>query len=356
MKNTKQLRSLALALAVLGLGVGAQAQNVLVFDSGTHQHAWAAAQVKFPGSATLATTTDFATKVQSGAFDIVIANAPSGLLPGGAWPALAAHVAGGDRAALAFWDWDNDVGYGDPALFPAFEVSAPVTLSLGVGTVLQDSGTTALFQGVTMPNGDWHDHWSDDGDTFTVTGGGVPVAHFGDPTRPTVVLGNGGRTLAMPCFDEAGDTWLNDGSALRLWENVCDLMVTGGCTSTLAEVTSRVGTPPNPDVLQAVTSQGPVVGSSFQAFVDHTTFLPTAILDVASVCAFQLNVATTSGTLLVDLGSQVAFQFVNAGQPFDFSVPYDCAFVGIGATLQVGSLDATNLQLTNALDLKIGTL
>lgn len=349
------IRSLSIALAVVGLCATAQAQNVLVYDSGVHQQAWAAALVKAPVSSTLATNADFTAKVQSGAYEIVVANAPSGILPAGAWPALAAHVAGGGRASLAFWDWDNDIGYGDPALLTAFEVSAPVSISLGPGFLLQDSGTTGLFQGVTMPNADWHSHWGDDGDTFTVTGGGVPVAHFGDPARPTVVLGNAGRTLAMPCFDEAGDTWLNDGSAARLWENVFDLMAVGGCTPTVSQAVSRVGIPANPDVLQAPGPAGPVIGSSFQPFVDHRNFLPTAILDVATVCAFQLNVATTSGTLLVDLGSQVAFQFVNAGQPFDFSVPYDCAFVGISATLQVGSLDATNLVLTNALDLKIGT-
>ena len=200
----------------------------------------------------------------------------------------------------------------------------------------------------------WHNHWNDDGDTFTVTGGGVGLAHFGDPTRPAVVLGNQGRTLAMPCWDEAGDTWLNDGSGALLWENVFDLMALGGCTPTASSATVRLGFPANPDVLHPVAPGGPVLGSEFQVVVDHSLWMPTAILDVASVCVFQMNLSTSAGTLLVDLSTQVVSTFVNAGQPIAFPVPVDCALVGLPASIQVGSVAVGDLQLTNALDLVIG--
>ena len=117
------------ASALLLLASAATGQTILVYDSGNHLQCWGAAQAKYPGSSTLATNADFTTKLQSGVYDVVVASAPSGLLPSGAWPALSNFVGGGGRAALSFWDWDNDAGYGDPLLLTAFEVTAASSIN-----------------------------------------------------------------------------------------------------------------------------------------------------------------------------------------------------------------------------------
>lgn len=345
----------SLALGAVALATtAAPAQNVLVFDAGQHGALVAQAQLDYPTTLTVATSVDFVSKLSTGSWDMVVANMPNSI-PGGAWPALTNYIAGGGKAALSFWDWDNSSLVGDPILYAAFEVSNPVTITLTSGVTLFDSGTTTLFQGVTMPNTDWHSHYGDDGDTFTPTGSAIGVAHLGDPAQPTMVLGNGGRTLAMPVIEEAGDTWINSGELQTLWHNVMDLVLTGGCPPVNSGWISRVGTPANPDVFLAPSPAGPILGQSFAPFVDHSVFHPTAILDVVSVCAFPLNVASADGTLLVDLSSQVAFQVVNAGQPFNLAVPIDCAFAGITVQMQVGSVTVGDLQLTNALEVKIGT-
>ncbi|MDF1798841.1 MAG: hypothetical protein P1V81_06670 [Planctomycetota bacterium] len=348
---------LVASLALVGITLAspsASAQNVLVFDGGQHGALLAQAQIDYPTTLTVATTADFVSKLTSGSWDMVVANMPSAV-PALVWPPLATYISGGGKVALSFWDWDNSSSIGSPVLLSAFEVSNPQTITLTPGVTLFDSGTTTVFQGVTMPNTDWHSHYGDDGDTFTPTGTGIGVAHLGDPAKPTMVLGNQGRTLAMPVIEEAGNTWINSGQLQTLWHNVMDLVLTGGCQPVNSEWISRVGTPPNPDVFHPPTIQGPVIGQPFTPFVDHSVFHPSAILDVVSVCAFPLNVAGPDGTLLVDLSSQAIFQVQNAGQPFDLAVPIDCAFVGITVQMQVGSIAVADLKLTNALQVKIGT-
>ena len=353
--RTSLVAAIASSLVALGASAAqAQQAQVLVYDSGVHGAALAQAQLDYPGTVTIASAADFATKVLSSPWDMVVVNAPSAT-PTGGWPALATYIAGGGKAALSFWDWDNSSSFGDPVLFTAFEVSNPVSITLTTGVTLFDSGTSTIFQGVTMPNSDWHTHYGDDGDTFTPTGTGIGLAHLGNPAEPTIVLGNQGRTMALPLLAEAGDTWVNSGELQTLWHNVMDLVLTGGCPPVNSEWISRVGTPANPNVFLAPSPAGPILGQSFAPFVDHSVFHPTAILDVVSVCAFPVNVASADGTLLVDLSSQVAFQVVNAGQPFNLAVPIDCAFAGITVQMQVGSVTVGDLQLTNALEVKIGT-
>jgi len=278
-----------------------------------------------------------------------------GSVPTNAWPAIDTYVQGGGRVMVEFWDWDNNSGYGSPALLNTFQVSAPVTITFPTSPPLQDSGLTPAFTGVTMPNSDWHNHSADDGDLFTPLGGAIGMAHFGNPAQPTMVLGNSGRTIAAPLLSEVGDTWIIDGSIDKLYKNLLGILLTGGCGQLTATVLSRVGVPANPNVLQVLPFTGPQLGKPWLPLVDHSVFLPSAILDVASVCVVQLNLPIATGTLLVDLGTQIGFQVVNAGQTFAFMVPFNCALVGAGVSMQVGSLSATQLALTNALDVVIGT-
>ena len=188
---------------------------VLVYESGSnHQFALTAAQNLFPTSVTVSASSNFNTLLASQAWEVVVMDCP-GATPAGGWQPLVDYVNAGGVAVVSFWDWDG----GGTILLAPFELSATFTFGL-VGQNFQDSGTSNVFQGVTMPNSDWHSHWNDDGDEFTPAGTAIGLGHFANPATPTMVLGNEGRTIATFVFDESGDTWIADGSAIRLWENM----------------------------------------------------------------------------------------------------------------------------------------
>jgi hypothetical protein len=119
----------------------------------------------------------------------------------------------------------------------------------------------------------------------------------------------------------------------------------------------RLGVPPNPDALQPSATGGPVIGTVWDTSIDHTTFLPDALLDVIVFAPYTpaLNVPTIYGVVLIDL-MQVYVQLYNpSGAPFLVPVPPECALVGVELSVQGVSLSATNVIATNALDLRIGT-
>ncbi|MEM7203849.1 MAG: hypothetical protein AAF628_26535 [Planctomycetota bacterium] len=190
--------------------------DVLVYDYGTRHSLAQQAAMSLTPRAVIANTNTFDALLTSRSWDVVLVDCPSAI-PASGWSKLIAYIRRGGRVVMSFYDWDNDQGQGDPALLPTFDVQIAADLDLS-GATLRDSGTTDLFDGVRMPNADWHDHWSDDGDEFVPLAPGL--AHIGARNTPTIALGNGGRTIACQLIDEAGDTWLNDGSAVRLWENM----------------------------------------------------------------------------------------------------------------------------------------
>jgi hypothetical protein len=123
-------------------------------------------------------------------------------------------------------------------------------------------------------------------------------------------------------------------------------------------VTSRVGTPPNPDVYLPPVSGGPVIGEVWTPVVDHTTFFPGALLDIAFITLPVTNIdyGPPTGTLLCDVFSLPPYWFTSPpGVPFAFPIPELCNLVGKGFCTQVVSVDALIVQLTNALDTTIGT-
>jgi len=123
-----------------------------------------------------------------------------------------------------------------------------------------------------------------------------------------------------------------------------------------AEVT-RLGTPPNPDVLKPGLTSGPVIGATWDPFIDHATFFPGAILDVLTVALAPgpVNLPTPMGTLLCDLSIPPLFFVASPGVPFVASIPANPSFVGLQLVTQGASADGVTVALTNALDITIGT-
>ncbi len=123
-----------------------------------------------------------------------------------------------------------------------------------------------------------------------------------------------------------------------------------------AEV-SRVGVPANPDALKPASTQPPVVGKVWDPRIDHTTFTPTAILDVLFLSVAPLNLpAGAPGTILIDIFSFAPFQFTAAaGANFAVAFPKDSRFIGVPFYTQGLSIDASfDFFLTNALDITVG--
>ncbi|MEM7306280.1 MAG: hypothetical protein AAF682_06405 [Planctomycetota bacterium] len=202
-----------------GTEVAGGALSILVYDnSSSNGFAASAAQnISFFGT-TVANSVNFNTLLTGGGWDVVAVDCP-GTIPSGGWDDLIDFVNGGGRAVLSFWDWDNDSGFGDPLLPNAFDVIVQNSISLD-GQVLFDSMTTGAFLGVSMPLSDFAGIWTDDGDEFTPFFGARGLAYINSPTSPVIVQGNGGRTIAASVLDEAGSSWVVDGSGVQLWENL----------------------------------------------------------------------------------------------------------------------------------------
>ena len=135
-----------------------------------------------------------------------------------------------------------------------------------------------------------------------------------------------------------------------------DLLGVGALTSVNpSSIAVRLGTPPNPNALGADPAGGPYVGSSWSPSVDHASFYPSAILDLLVVSPTAVNVVQPGlGTILCDVaqGTQYA---APAGVPFEVRIAADCNLIGTAFCAQGASSGPAGVQLTNALDVVVGT-
>ena len=99
-----------------------------------------------------------------------------------------------------------------------------------------------------------------------------------------------------------------------------------------------------------------MIGRTWDPFIDHTTFMPLATVDLMLLSPATLNVSLPFGTLLCNPANSALLTTV-AKTPFRIPVPARCEFVGLKACAQGASADANNvLRLANALDITVGTL
>lgn len=119
----------------------------------------------------------------------------------------------------------------------------------------------------------------------------------------------------------------------------------------------RFGTPPNPNAFKPGLTSGPVIGQTWDPFVDHSSFFPGALFDVIGItpAPSPVDIPTPWGLLLCDISGVLRLHFALPGVPFSVPVPLNCALVGQTVATQAGSFDAIDVLLANALDLTIGT-
>lgn len=120
----------------------------------------------------------------------------------------------------------------------------------------------------------------------------------------------------------------------------------------------RLGTPPNPFAFLPGITSGPVIGATWDPYVDHSSFFPGALFDVIGITAgpSPVDIPTIWGTILLDLSGPLRLHYRPAGFPFAIGVPLNCALVGATAATQAASFDAVDVLLTNALDVTVGTM
>lgn len=117
----------------------------------------------------------------------------------------------------------------------------------------------------------------------------------------------------------------------------------------------RLGVPANPLAFLPTLGSPPVVGQVWAPQVFHGVFQPGATLDLAFVTTAATNVASPMGTILCDLGSTTFLFSTAPGQAFSIPIPALCSIAGAPLYAQVASIAGGDIQLTNGLDVVIGT-
>jgi len=185
-----------------------------------------------------------------------------------------------------------------------------------------------------------------------------------------------GPTVVVGAFDEDSGTTGVDGDASDDGAPCAGAAyVLDPCAEVVAASEAVVlGSPPNPHALLPGQTSGPVVGSTWDPRVDHTSFVPHAVLDAlfvqrtsalpgagAGLLAAPFTAGSGAGpsllgTLLCDPWSARLTDRVPAGTPFAIELPASCTLVGTRWCAQAASVDAHGtIRLTNALDVTIGT-
>ena len=126
-------------------------------------------------------------------------------------------------------------------------------------------------------------------------------------------------------------------------------------TNQRGTVTRRQGFPPNPDVFGG-SSRGPLVGTTWNPYIDHSSFVPNATLDLLVITGFPNNFFFPgSGTLLVDTSQLLYTQTVVPGERFRVPLNESCALPGMTVSCQAVTFNVGGtFRLTNALDLVLG--
>ncbi|MFO1053732.1 MAG: kelch repeat-containing protein [Planctomycetota bacterium] len=118
--------------------------------------------------------------------------------------------------------------------------------------------------------------------------------------------------------------------------------------------TVRLGTPANADALRPGMTSGPVLGATWDPYVDHASFMPGAILDALLVGFGPANAPTPFGTILCNTTGAIALTGP-AGSPILLPIPMDNQLLGVTLNVQGVALDATSFALANALDITLGS-
>ena len=200
---------------------------------------------------------------------------------------------------------------------------------------------------------------------------------FGIVSGSAAVVGN---TMIVPPGFGSTDGYFIDGTSGAITPTTMPFGATGGLTATASDTaaylaggggqilvytpcpaqaaseTVRLGTPANPSALLPGATGAPIVGSTWDPVIDHSSFAPAAIFDFLAVSATSSNIASPLGTILCGVSPFLVVSNPSPGSPFAVAIPGDCVNVGLALCTQGASISASgSIELANALDIVIGT-
>lgn len=127
------------------------------------------------------------------------------------------------------------------------------------------------------------------------------------------------------------------------------------CPPVTASEALRLGSPANLGVFRVGQTWGPVLGRTWDPFLDPSALLPTATVVVAAITPAPANIPAPFGTILCDFTLPAMFELTTPGMPFGIVIPNDCNLAGVPLTVQGAVLDTSTVRLANAFDIVIGT-
>jgi hypothetical protein len=114
----------------------------------------------------------------------------------------------------------------------------------------------------------------------------------------------------------------------------------------------RLGTPANPNALLPGVTSRPLIGSTWDPVINHSSFFPGALIDVLALAVVPINAPSPFGTLLCN---PLVLLAGAPGVPFAFAIPANCSLAGFALYTQGASTDGISIVVTNALDVIVGS-
>ena len=176
----------------------------------------------------------------------------------------------------------------------------------------------------------------------------IPSTAFAITAEFIVLPNKSGSTDIFISWEGHGTDLFSDLPCVETNGAVLPVTVTAPSTLPAAEVV-RLGTPPNPNALLPGQTSAPIVGATWDPVIDHTEFLPDAVVDLVGLTPTSTNLPGPLGTLLCDFSVAIIFFESAPGDPFEILIPNDSSFVGLSFCAQGISSDGLEIQLTNAL-------
>lgn len=255
------------------------------------------------------------------------------------------------------WDWSSGGGpfvHGVGTFSGAEWIEQDIT-GLTVGAVYTITFEQAVSNGAGTQ--DTHGYWS-------VEFGGV-IKNSDLMAKPALGVPFGWQDQSLSFLATAATQTLRftarslnppPPSLLRIECGLDSVQIQPGCSLAVPGLQFvRLGAPANPDALRPDPDGGPVVGSVYDPVIDHTSFVPNAVLDLYMLSEFPDNyVVPLVGTVLGSPPFQ--FEYRTPGDSLALPIPDSCGLVDGRATIQGLSLDPFgNVRLTNALDVVVGS-
>ncbi len=218
-------------LLLVGLAPAAQATTILLYESNTRSGYAGDALDALGYSYTTASSSNFVSQLNSGAYDLVVMDYPS-TRPSGSWEsAIASHVGGGGMALIGYWDLDTS-----SSLQSTMDVSVVSSIS-APRTMYSWDTSHPIWNGVYQPPTTMSGTdagWGDNGDTLRPASGATSVGGYQSSTSTTnasIVIGNGGATIYNGfLFDDFPYDADGDGTKdmVELLANEIEFLISGG--------------------------------------------------------------------------------------------------------------------------------